>query len=119
MFVADSDAPRLTATTCYACGYVDFPPQAYGCRQCGAYGADLRAEEIGTAGTVVSSAVVAFHPDPAVPVPYTVAAISLDAGPAIRAIMRDPTPLAIGDAVHGELAETDGRTELRFAKGAG
>ena len=73
---------------------------------------------------VQASATVHVHHDPSTPTPFTVASISLDDGPTIRALMTCPTDaeLSLGDRVRSVLVPTgsdaDGnaRTELRFEK---
>lgn len=112
--------PRLAAVRCGQCGFTDFPPQAYGCRQCGAHGSDLARVDIAAVGTVTARAEV--HPQggpetrgAADPAPFTVASVHLDAGPATRVIMRAGESPVIGDRVTGVLADGG----LRFAVSPG
>ena len=107
LVIAAAGGPQLAAVKCARCGFVDFPPQAYGCRQCGAHGADLARLEILAAGTVVSRAEV-YAQEKTGQAPSMVAAVRLDAGPAIRVIMRPGESPAIGDAVEGVLVPGDG-----------
>ena len=116
LYVETSDGPRLNASVCSECGYIDFPPQHYGCRQCGAYGDALTEREIGTEGTVNASAEVHSYPGDRYPVPFTVAAVTLDAGPVTRVTMADTTPLSRGDRVVGVIVDQDDGDNLRFTK---
>ncbi|WP_029090477.1 Zn-ribbon domain-containing OB-fold protein [Brevibacterium album] len=123
---------RLLSTSCTACGYVDFPPQSYGCRRCGTHGDELSHAEIAASGTVLMSSEVHSHPDRSLAVPFTVAIVALSAGPVVRVTMRDTTPVRRGDRVAGVIvpaeaaataeAETDAAAgtpaaaQLRFAR---
>lgn len=107
LVIAADAGPRLAAVRCARCEHVDFPPQAYGCRQCGAHGTDLGRLEIPAAGTVVSRAEVHPPGNTGQP-PFTVAAVHLSAGPTTRVIMRAGEFPVIGDAVEGVLVPGDG-----------
>lgn len=119
-----ASSPQLYGKRCQACGYTFFPPHAYSCESCG--GAAEQVEQYLLAGTGVlqSCATVHVHHDPNPPPPFTVASITLDAGPTIRALMTCPTDkdLSLGDRVQSVLvstgsdAEGNKRTELRFEK---
>ena len=115
---------EFVAQRCRACGYTFFPPHAYSCESCGAAAQQIEPRLLAGSGVVQASATVHVHHDPSTPTPFTVASISLDDGPTIRALMTCPTDaeLSLGDRVRAVLVPTgpdaDGneRTELRFEK---
>ena len=116
--------PQLCAKRCQACGYIFFPPHLYSCESCGAAAEQIEQRLLAGSGVVQSCATVHVHHDPNTPTPFTVASITLDDGPTIRALMTCPTDadLSLGDRVRAVLvssgSDADGneRTELRFEK---
>ena len=116
--------PRLCGKRCRACGYTFFPPHAYSCESCGAAAEQIEPRLLAGSGVVQASATVHVHHDPSTPTPFTVASISLDDGPTIRALMTCPTDaeLSLGDRVRAVLVSTDSDAdsnagaELRFEK---
>jgi uncharacterized OB-fold protein len=119
-----SRPPALYGKRCQACGYTFFPPHAYSCESCGGAAEQLEQHLLAGTGVIQSSATVHVHHDPNTPPPFTVASITLDAGPTIRALLTCPTDadVSLGDRVQSVLISTgsdaDGnkRTELRFEK---
>ena len=96
--------PLLRAQRCGRCSTVAFPPQPYGCETCGAPATEADEEQVVAAGRVLARATV--HRDLlGHPVPYTVAEIALDAGPAARVLLASPTgeDVSIGTRVRGVL----------------
>ncbi len=118
-----SGAPRpaLNGGRCRACGYVYFPPQWYGCENCGAPSEQLESKSLRGEGALSSFATVHLHQGKDIEAPFTVGVIVLDDGPAIRALLTQPTDegLKIGDRMSAVIvtASGDGRErELRFSK---
>ncbi len=99
----------LPASRCPRCGLVSTPPEPYGCESCGTPAAELEATEVELVGTVRSHATVHRHHKPEPATPFTVVHVTLDAGPALKGVLRGER-VAIGDRVRG--AVTDGL--LRF-----
>lgn len=114
LYVVRDGVPLLSAVECGACGYVDFPPQHYGCRMCGQYGDALVDTEIASDGTVVSGAEVHHFPNDKYEVPFTVAVIALDAGPVTRAAMKVSGPLQRGQSVVGVIVGEGDGAELNY-----
>ena len=106
----DGDRPRLRATRCGSCGTRYFPPQRFGCEECGADGDALADELIDGSGTVNASATVHHHPF-GLAVPFAVAEIVLDAGPTVRGLLDTPTDEGVrpGDRV-GAVVVSSGDT---------
>ncbi len=99
--------PRLTASTCRACGTVFFPPLAVGCEVCGAPEDQLAGTAIAAAGTLHSVATVHLHHGKDIEAPFTMAEVKLDDGPLIRATMLDVVEVdAIGRRVEAQWVET-------------
>lgn len=116
--VGDEGQPRLRVQRCGRCSTVAFPPQPYGCESCGAPATEATEMLVAATGTVLARATV--HRDLlGHPVPYTVAEVALDAGPAARVLLASPTGegVHIGTHVRGVLVppEGGGRAELVFA----
>lgn len=125
LFATDGSCPpALYAKRCQACGYTFFPPHAYSCESCGGAAEQVEKHLIGGAGVIQASTTVYFHHDPDTPTPFTVASITLEAGPTIRALMTCATDaeVSLGDRVRsvlvstGSVADGNERTELRFEK---
>lgn len=120
------DHPALLGSRC-ECGYVHFPPQTYGCEQCGRYGASLHESALSGRGQVLSVATVHIHQAKADPdvmpleAPFTLATVQLDDGPRIRGLLTDDCTDAVpGMSVCTTLVDVgrDGHTvlDLRFAR---
>jgi uncharacterized OB-fold protein len=95
----------LAASRCPRCGLVAAPPEPYGCESCGTAAAELEATEVDVAGTVRSYATVHRHHRPEPAPPFTVVHVALDAGPALKGVLRGTGAVAIGDRVRGEVDE--------------
>lgn len=105
---------RLVVQACPSCGAHRLPPGP-SCPWCGSPGADLR--EVDGRGSVYSWITVRRPLDPAFAdeLPYTLAAVDLDAGPRIVGRLEGGgDPPAIGDRVTATYHDHDGWTELRF-----
>src|SRR5213080_3655568 len=83
--------PALNGGRCRACGYVFFPTQSYGCEACGASPDQLDTIALRGAGTLTSFATVHLHQGRDISAPFTVGVIVLSDGPAVRAILDQPT----------------------------
>ena len=119
------DYPALLATRC-ECGYTHFPPQHYGCEQCGKYGDALTDVALSGQGTVTAVATVHLHQaaggaDDVRPLaaPFTIATVELDEGPRVRGVLADKSATAdVGARVFTSLVDIgrDGSQvlDLRF-----
>lgn len=114
---ASPDAPALLGAAC-ACGHVFFPLQTYGCERCG--GLDIAPRALAPSGRLIASAEVHLHAGKGRTAPFTVATVSLDAGPVIRTLVKDGVgPLAVGQRMSASLepvldAEGEPRLDLRL-----
>jgi uncharacterized OB-fold protein len=123
--IDDGGSPSLYGRRCLDCGYVFFPPHAFGCEVCGAL--PERTEPIALAGRGVlrSFAVVHRHGGGDAGTPLIVGEIALDAGPTVRAVLHGGEELAIGDRMRSVLwpapspGTAEEKIELRFEKAAG
>ena len=98
LWTIDEDDVRLLGVRCRRCETVFFPPQEYGCEQCGAGGEGLDARPLPTSGRILGFARV--HKHPTVETPFQIAEILLDAGPVVRARLEHDAP-AVGQRVVG------------------
>ena len=101
-----ADEPvELIGHECSSCGRVAFPPDPYGCENCGAPADALLRCELEAAGTIRALAVVHRHHRPSPSTPFTVATIVLRSGVALKAIVlegaTDRAEPAVGAAVRG------------------
>ena len=106
---------------CTSCGRAAFPPDPYGCEQCGAKAHQLEPVELSARGTIHSLATVHRHHDKAMETPFTVATVVLDDGPSVKAVLvGDLIDAAVGTEVVGVTQATghddDGNEllDLRF-----
>ncbi|WP_198679400.1 Zn-ribbon domain-containing OB-fold protein [Thermomonospora amylolytica] len=104
-------APVLHGQRCTWCGHVSFPRQPYGCEECGS--PDTEPHDLPGTGVVHAAATVHRHPDPRVPVPYTVVSVLLDDGPLVRGACATPTPVGTRVRPHLDTADPD-RPQLLF-----
>ena len=108
---------RLRGGSCEACGHRFFPPHPYSCERCGSL--ETREEEFPAQGTVRAAVLVRRRDRDGGSQPAAVANVALDAGPVVRAMLRDSDPLpAVGQRVAGiavASADEPGRLALRFA----
>ena len=87
---------------CTRCERAAFPPDPYGCEQCGAEADQLEPVELSARGRIHSLATVHRHHDDAMETPFTVATIVLDDGPSVKAVLiGDLTEAAVGTDVVG------------------
>lgn len=116
------DPPVILGQECGRCGRRAFPPDPYGCEQCGAEAGELATVELEAAGTIHAVATVHRHHNPAPETPFTVATIVLDDGITLKAVLHgDEAGAEVGARVHGVTvaSETDDEgtalVDLRFA----
>jgi uncharacterized protein len=122
LYSPDAAPPKLNGGRCRHCSYIFFPPHRYGCEACGAPPDDLEPFALAGSGVLRSSAVV--HQGIGTDNRFTVGAIVLDDGPAIRAVLacRADEALRAGDRMRAVLVpqRRDERgneiVELRFEK---
>jgi uncharacterized OB-fold protein len=99
---------------------VAFPPDPYGCEQCGAGVSELDEVELAAEGTIHAVATVHRHHRPEPPTPFTVATIVLDDEVTLKGVLVDPAGAVVGARVRGvtvPAGEDDGGTplvDLRF-----
>lgn len=106
----------LRGTACVTCGYRAFPAQDLGCERCGAHGDALSVARLAGTGTITAAAVVHRHDGPEITAPFTAAAIVLDDGPFVHALLdgsADAAP-APGTRVRAVAAGGD-LADVRFA----
>lgn len=104
------DRPTLVGHRCGDCGRRAFPPDPYGCEQCGAEPDRLQPITLEPVGTITALATVHRHHNPWPETPFTVASIVLDDGISLKGVLTgvasattsttDPSP-APGDRVRG------------------
>ncbi len=117
MGTASDGAPFLVGQRCRKCSRVAFPPDPYGCEACGALIDQLDATELRAAGVVQAVATVHRHHREVPPTPFTVAAIVLDDGPLLKAVLADESAAAqVGDRVRGVTEPADSPLPLRFTR---
>ena len=119
--------PTLVGHECRHCRRRAFPPDPYGCEQCGADSGELSAVDLEAKGTIHAIAEVHRHHHPRPATPFTVATIVLDEGISIKAVIEQVggSDATVGDRVQGVLVpwetDEDGTeiVDLRFAVVAG
>jgi uncharacterized OB-fold protein len=119
--------PALLGTRCAACSRRFFPPRRHGCPACGAGPQALETVELEGRGSLRAFAIVRRSPFPALPVPYAVAQVALDAGIETEAVIGncDLGELRIGLRVRAALEPAgrpkagDERVVCRFIPEAG
>lgn len=110
-------AIALQGQHCRRCGRLAFPPNPYGCEQCGASADMLENTLLSGRGRLLAFVDVNRAVRPNVTVPYTVGSIALEDGPVIRALMNaGAASLQVDGRVEAELIEMpEGDTpQLRF-----
>lgn len=110
---------------CQSCERVAFPPDPYGCEQCGAEADQLDPIDLRAQGTIHSVATVHRHHGDSMETPFTVATIVLADGPSVKAVLiGDTADAAVGTDVVGVTEVTgqddDGHelVDLRFTLSA-
>lgn len=91
--------PALIGGECLSCGNVFFPMQRFGCERCGSV--NLKERTLTGRAKVLTCAKVHEHRGPDRETPFTVAAVLLEDGPMVRALLDPATADAtdIGDTV--------------------
>lgn len=81
------------------------PPEPIGCERCGLPARELVVSPFPSSGEITAHAVVHHHARPEPPTPFVVVEVRLDAGPVVRALLRDASPdeMSIGRRVDGSL----------------
>lgn len=94
------DPPTIIGHRCRSCGRRAFPPDPYGCEQCGAARDELDEIELAPTGTIHAVATVHRHHRPKPETPFSVATIVLDDGIALKAVLTgDLAPARVGARV--------------------
>ena len=99
-----TDPPVILGHRCTSCSRVAFPPDPYGCEQCGSSCEDLEELDLEARGTVHAVATVHRHHRPSPTTPFTVAVIELSGGPVIKAIVAG-SEVGVGAEVEGVLVQ--------------
>ncbi|WP_225625913.1 zinc ribbon domain-containing protein [Streptomyces werraensis] len=99
-FTDDTGTVRLVYKACLKCGRQTFPPQPYGCLECGAYDADVFVDRHAEAtGTLAAQVTVHLHPDQ--PTPFRIAEIDVrGTSLCVQAPLASEEGLDVGDRVH-------------------
>ena len=121
LYVGGLPQPSLCGQCCKSCGRISFPPNPFGCEQCGAPPTQLEDRTLKGEGRLEAFATT-FHANRKdMKVPYTVASIRLADGPVIRALMVQQTDegLSVGQTVRAVLTTpgpegSDADPQLRF-----
>lgn len=109
----------LKAVKC-TCGHVAFPPQSYGCEQCGRNGGDLQETVLSGQGRLLASSTVHMHAAAYPVAPFTVVEVELDHGVVTRSLLAEEqaTDLKPGTLLRSVLqtepAEDGDVLDLRF-----
>ncbi len=101
--------PPLTGCRCKECGFIMFPPQAYGCERCGTGQDHLEPFDLKGHGVLKSFAIIHGHHFQSENLPTVLGEVILDEGPVVQAMLycRDESELAIGCSVHSVLLENE------------
>jgi uncharacterized protein len=111
---------NLNAVAC-TCGHVAFPPQRYGCEQCGRSGSDLQEAVLSGQGRLLASSTVHMHAAAYPVAPFTVVEVELEHGVVTRGLLAEgqATDLKPGiplrSVLQTEPAEDGDVLDLRFA----
>lgn len=108
-----SGAPVIQCARCARCGKTMFPPQAYGCTGCGAFGDTITSVGVPARGTLLAFAVVQMHDKH--PVPFTLGDLELEGGPIVRVELAAGASPRIGDRLSGRVVEDESGRRLEFA----
>ena len=117
------DHPALIGGECLSCGNVFFPMQWFGCERCGSV--NLKERTLTGRGKVLTCAKVHEHRSPGREAPFTVAAVLMEDGPMVRALLDPATAdvTNIGDMVVTSLVpETRpnrGELDIRLTRAVG
>lgn len=101
----------LRSIKCGQCGSVQFPPQYYGCEECGASDAALEETLVPARGTLHTFTTVYLHEK--LETPYQVGEVATAARQLVRGRLDHPDPKP-GDDVVGTLREVDGEPQFVF-----
>lgn len=110
------DPPTIVGQRCEDCGRRAFPPDPYGCEQCGAATERLTPIELAATGVIHAVATVHRHHHPRPQTPFTVATIVLDDGITLKGVLADDPDAdretgsevaAVGTRVRGTLVPWD------------
>ncbi len=104
---SDDHAPSLKGCLCKGCGFIIFPPQAYGCERCGKGSEHLEPMELKGNGRLKSFA--AIHNQYLQPgkTPAVLGEVILDDGPVIQTMIvcKNESELTVGSRVRTILLE--------------
>lgn len=96
------DPPTILGQRCLRCERRAFPPDPYGCEQCGAGVEQLAPIELTASGTIHAVVTVHRHHHPRPETPFTVATIVLDDGITLKGILDgDLSAANVGARVRG------------------
>ena len=102
-----TDPPTIYGFRCMDCNRVAFPPDPYGCEKCGATPDRFETAALAPTGRIHSLATVHRHHHPSPETPFTVATITLDDGPTLKAVLVGSDKPTVGASVVGCLEPWD------------
>lgn len=111
LFGTGPEAAVLHCVRCTACGSVLFPPQGYGCEDCGAAGEHLEPVDVPARGRLHSFTLVHLHAK--LTTPFQVGEVATEARQLVRARLDHPAPV-VGAPVIGVVRTGEAGEELVF-----
>ena len=87
-----ADPPLIIGHQCAQCERRAFPPDRFGCEQCGADPDQLQRIDLPATGSVLALATVHRHHNPRPETPFTVATIVLDGGISLKGVLAGGGP---------------------------
>jgi uncharacterized OB-fold protein len=101
---------ELRVTRCRRDGLLNFPPDEFGCRNCGSRGDDLEAISVAAKGIVLDTVTIHRHRGQGPTAPFIIASIQVNDGLIIRALADPGT--ARGDHVRGRIHSSGSTGQL-------
>jgi len=105
----NTSASSLMGCYCESCGKTFFPPQTYGCENCGGLPEKLKLVDLKGSGELMSFATVYKHFSPIIQTPFIMGSIQLEDGPVIEAVIdcEDDSELRVGTKMKAVLVENE------------
>ncbi len=99
----------LMGCRCENCGMTLFPPQEYGCENCGGSPEKLKSVELKGYGKLMCFATVYKHFSPIIETPFVMGSIQLEEGPVIEAVIqcKDDSVLSVGTKMKAVLVDSE------------
>lgn len=111
-----TDAPVLRLAHCARCGAHSYPPEAWGCRSCGAPAEALQAVPCPETPRLKNFVTVHSELAPGLPVPCVIGEVALAPGVVEEALIgvADESALHLEMPLRAEATVEEGRTRWRF-----